>query len=131
MICNLRPLFLGSLAVLVLASCGGGGSSNPLSSGATCPSGSTLTYENFGKKFMTDYCVRCHSSTLVGATARPDAPAGINFDTLGGVVNNRVTIDAQAASGPSATHTAMPPDGAMPTADERTKLGEWLACGVP
>ena len=129
---TMRKLLLGMFALTAVAvACGGGAPANPLSSGSTCPSSSTLTYDNFGKKFMTDYCIRCHSSALVGAVSRSDAPAGVNFDTLGGVTTNRVAIDAQAASGPTATHTAMPPDGGFPSTAERAKLGEWLACGVP
>ena len=39
-------------------------------SGAGCKEGSTLTWDSFGEKFMTDYCTRCHASSLAGA-ARP------------------------------------------------------------
>ena len=36
--------------------------------GATCPQDAgMLTYEEFGKPFMEEYCVRCHSSQLTGA----------------------------------------------------------------
>ncbi|HTU58902.1 MAG TPA: hypothetical protein VMF89_10725, partial [Polyangiales bacterium] len=48
--------------------------------GTMCPEGGgTLTYENFGKKFMEDYCLTCHS---VDSKDRKMAPADHNFDTL-------------------------------------------------
>lgn len=96
---------------------------------ATCPQGSTLTYANFGQAFMTQYCTRCHSSTLSGA-ARMGAPANHDFDTQIGVLRVADHVDQSAASGPAATNDQMPPDGAMPTLEERQKLAEWIACGT-
>lgn len=97
--------------------------------GATCPDGGgTLTYENFGKKFMEDYCLTCHS---VDSKDRKMAPADHNFDTLGDVDIMRAHIDQYAGSGPDATNTMMPPAGnPAPSEAERKKLSEWLACGV-
>ncbi|WP_257448772.1 c-type cytochrome [Archangium lipolyticum] len=112
--------------VLVLAGCGE--STGP--SGATCPQGSALTYQNFGKTFMDTYCTRCHSTVLSGA-ARQDAPEDQNFNTPEGVRAHLKDVDAWTASGPDRTNTEMPPNGTMPTDDERKKLGEWLACGAP
>ena len=97
---------------------------------ADCPTGSTLTWANFGQKFMTDYCTRCHASQLTGA-ARHGAPSFHDFDTPSGVRAVADHIDEEAASGPAATNTAMPPDGAKPTLEERQQLGEWLACDAP
>lgn len=100
------------------------------SSGAVCPDGgSDLTYDNFGKDFFSAYCVSCHASTLTGA-ARVGAPANHDFDTLAGIRAQIDHIDETTAAGPSATNTSMPPSGG-PTEAERTKLGEWLACGAP
>jgi uncharacterized membrane protein len=98
--------------------------------GATCPPGSTLTYDNFGRAFMTKYCTRCHSSQLAG-DARQDAPEGHDFDTREGVVAVQDHVDQMAAAGPDAVNTDMPPDGAAPSEAERYQLGEWLACGAP
>jgi cytochrome c5 len=95
--------------------------------GATCDD--TLTYDNFGKEFFASYCLSCHSSKLSGATARSGAPSDHNFDTLQGIQANIDHIDETTAAGPSATNTAMPPGGG-PTLEERTKLGQWLACGA-
>jgi uncharacterized membrane protein len=98
-----------------------------VATGAVCPSGSTLTYDDFARPFMTSYCTRCHSSTLSGA-ARNGAPAGHDFDTEAGILAVADHVDGLAAAGPNAVNTAMPPDGAKPTEAERRQLGEWLAC---
>jgi hypothetical protein len=99
-------------------------------SGATCPSDSTLTYDNFGKDFVGKYCLRCHSDKVTG-TARNKAPADHNFDKLSDIALLVPHIDQYAAAGPASTNTKMPPDGAKPSTDERKQLGEWLACGTP
>jgi hypothetical protein len=99
-------------------------------SGATCPTNSTLTYDNFGKDFMTKYCLRCHSSKVTGA-ARMMAPADHNFDTQAEIALLTEHIDQYAAAGPASTNVKMPLNGTKPTLDERKKLGEWLACEAP
>lgn len=98
--------------------------------GATCPSDNKLTYENFGKKFMDDYCQRCHGSTVKDA-ARNGAPADHTFDTLADVDLLKGHIDQRAGSGPKATNTKMPPSDPKPSMEERQKLSQWIACGVP
>ena len=95
-------------------------------SGATCD-GSTLTYENFGREFMDEYCTRCHSSSLEG-DARNCAPSDHNFDTLDEILLYWDHIDEHAAAGPDSINTEMPPSGAKPTEQERRDLGTWLAC---
>lgn len=99
-------------------------------SGAECPGGSTLTYESFGQQFMSDYCVRCHSSSVMGAD-RKGAPAGHDFDSLAGIQLVSDHVDQKAAAGPSSINTAMPPSDPRPSMEEREQLGEWLACGAP
>jgi hypothetical protein len=98
-------------------------------SGAVCAPAENLTYETFGRAFMESYCVRCHSSKLTGA-ARNGATVDHDFDTFIGVFNVAEHIDENAAAGPDAVNTAMPPDGPKPTLEERQKLGKWLACVV-
>jgi uncharacterized membrane protein len=123
---HFRPLIAAACgAVLMLAGCDDIGPT-----GATCPQGSTVTAQNFGTAFMNQYCNRCHSSTLSGA-ARQDAPADANFDTLEGVRHSAHDIDEWAGAGPNRENTEMPPNGSMPTKEERQKLSEWLACGAP
>lgn len=97
---------------------------------ATCPQGSTLTYANFGQPFMETYCTRCHASDRTGAD-RNGAPSFHDFDTLFGIQAVSDHIDMTSASGPAATNTSMPPDGLMPSLEERQQLGEWIACGMP
>jgi hypothetical protein len=106
------------------------------------PDPDTLTWENFGQKFMTDYCTMCHSSTLPHAQ-RNGAPLYHDYDTLRTVLYIPDHIDADAGSGPAAHNTRMPPaqcpstpggpldrDCAKPTDAERTNLSMWLACEV-
>jgi uncharacterized membrane protein len=95
-------------------------------SGATCD-GSTLTYDNFGRQFMADYCTSCHSSSLEG-DARNCAPSDHNFDTLDEILLYWDHIDEAAAAGPDSVNTAMPPKEPRPTEQERRDLGTWLAC---
>ena len=95
--------------------------------GTVCPDGgSELTYENFGKKFMQDYCLSCHS---VDSQDRKGAPGDHNFDTLADVDLMKAHIDQYAGSGPDATNTMMPKADPKPTMAERQQLSEWLACG--
>lgn len=97
-------------------------------SGATCPSDSTLTYEDFAAPFMAEYCNGCHSSTLTG-DARQGAPEFHDFDTKNGILAVADHVDWKAASGPDATNELMPVgSGPVPTLVEREQLGEWLAC---
>ena len=97
--------------------------------GATCPTGSTLTYANFGQTFMQTYCLRCHSASVTGA-ARMNAPADHNFDNIGQIQGLADHIDEHAGSGPDATNTEMPPNDPKPSTAERAQLSEWLACGA-
>ena len=103
-------LVLGLLAI----GCSGG------SSGATCPTNSTLTYDNFGRQFFATYCDHCH--------ANGTRPA---LSTLAQIRADTTSIDSQAAAGASSVNTAMPQGNPTPTEAARRQLGEWLACGAP
>lgn len=114
---------------LCLAGCGGE-DEPPLegaATGTTCPSSSTLTYDNFGRNFFRAFCQRCHSAD---STNRNGAPSGVNFDTLEQIRSHSERIDELAGLGPDAENTAMPPKGLLPTDVERQRLSEWLACGA-
>ena len=77
--------------------------------GSVCPESSTLSYDTFGRAFMTAYCTRCHASTLQG-TARQGAPSDHDFDTLEGIRETPAEhIDEEAAAGPVKVNTSMPP----------------------
>lgn len=82
----------------------------------TGASGCTLTYENFGKQFMTMYCATCHTGLFAGH--------GVMLDSLAGVQRNKAAIKQQAVTG-----TAMPQANPKPTSAERQQLGQWLDCG--
>ena len=111
-------------------SCGSDGVEFGPPTAAVCPSGSTLTYANFGQPFMETYCTGCHASTLVGDD-RNGAPTFHDFDTIEGIRSVADHIDQMAASGPNATNVGMPNDDPKPSLTERQQLGEWLACGAP
>ncbi len=114
-------------ALLTAAATGCPSPTEPTPSGATCPPGNTLTYDGFGRAFMTSYCTRCHASTLDGPD-RHGAPLFHDFDSLRGILNVGHHVDEYAAAGPLAVNTLMPYDGARPTLLERQQLGTWLAC---
>ncbi|HET8935409.1 MAG TPA: hypothetical protein VFN67_18305 [Polyangiales bacterium] len=97
---------------------------------AACPTDNKPTYANFGEKFMKDYCLRCHS-TAVKDAARNGAPSDHNFDALADIDLLKNHIDQYAGSGPKITNTKMPPSDPKPTMEEREKLSQWIACGVP
>lgn len=127
--------WLGSgFVTLVSAGCSDGrGGADGAATGSTCPPSSTLTYESFAQPFMARYCTSCHSQELTGASRR-GAPSDHNFDSRLGIAEvAAVHLDSQAAAGPNAVNTAMPPDDfePMPTEAERRQLGEWLACEQP
>jgi hypothetical protein len=90
-----------------------------------CPEDSVLTSENFGAAFMLTYCTGCHHSALPDGE-RAGAPVGVDFELLIKVRAQAERIWARAGD----QNATMPPVG-PPPADERARLGEWLACGAP
>lgn len=130
------------LLSLLLAACSN--TEVPAPTEAVCPDPDpgTLTWDNFGQKFMTDYCTTCHASTLP-RSQRNGAPLYHDFDTLPGVLQVPEHIDEYAGSGPAASNSTMPPSrcpsvpgGALdrdcpkPSEAERKNLSLWLACEV-
>ena len=109
--------------VTAQAGCGGGDGGT----GSVCPTTAPPTYDTFAKPFFDTYCVSCHSSARTGAQ-RGGAPVGRDYDTLAGVRTDLDAIDAESAAGPDATNTSIPPGIPQPSADDRKKLGEFLAC---
>lgn len=134
---------VGGALTLALVSCGPeGGDGDPDAGGrertrrpgathASCPDGSTLTYESFGRELLDHWCVRCHSSELTTVTDRGGAPLGMDFDTAELAREHRAEIDSVAAAGPTRVNLYMPIGTEQPTDEERELLGEWLACGAP
>ncbi len=98
--------------------------------GSTCPPTDPPDYASFGMAFFATYCLDCHSQTRSGAD-RHDAPIAIDFDTRTLVRENTSNIDKQAAWGPDAHNSIMPPAGErQPTDAERIRLGEYIACEI-
>jgi uncharacterized membrane protein len=120
----MKPIGLALVTLLISAT---GCTSTP--SGATCPSDNAPTYDNFGREFMQTYCTSCHSRDAVN---RHGAPADQNYDTEDDIRAHAAAIDAEAASGPNGTNTAMPdmsgPVHTPPNDQDRAVLGQFLAC---
>jgi len=85
---------------------------------------SFLRYDNFGAPFLANWCRACHSADLP-ADMRQNAPAGVDFDSLGDARRWWFEIERTARQGGS-----MPPAGG-PSASERDLLVEWVTCGAP
>lgn len=105
----------------LLAACGG-----PLGIDEyPCPEqGTSLDYEEFGEPFLREWCNECHDAQ---APDRLGAPDSFVFDTREDVLRHRARIFIRAA-GPN---DSMPPGPDDPSAGERERLAEWLACGAP
>ena len=149
------------LLVITLLAIGCG--PNPTKTGTLCPSPDPLTLAystqatpacsgstndgdcGFGKRFMDQYCINCHTSKLPHAADRNGAPLYHDFDTLEGVLEVPDHIDEQAGAGPNAHNDFMPGAGTggrcpsvaggaldeacpAPTDEERQKLAVWIAC---
>jgi hypothetical protein len=90
-----------------------------------CPEENDLSFEGFGGPFLISWCNGCHASGLPEAE-RQGAPVGIDFDDI-----ELIRAQAERIWARSGDHNlTMPPVGG-PEDDERTMLGEWLACGAP
>jgi hypothetical protein len=94
------------------------GSSKPDAGGTKADAGtggacSALTYESFGKGFITTYCASCHSA------------GDFVLTSLANIKKFKADIKEQAVDS-----KRMPQKGAkQPTDAERAKLGQWLDCG--
>ncbi|MFT3697306.1 MAG: hypothetical protein QM831_29455 [Kofleriaceae bacterium] len=75
---------------------------------------STLTYDNFGESFVSEYCSSCHAGKQ-----RPD------LSSQSGIQANVDDILNEAV------YTSDMPDGGSLTNEQRITLGQWLECGAP
>lgn len=87
-----------------------------------CPN--DLTYDNFGRGLMAQYCTGCHS-TNIPASQRNGAPSVVNLDHYVGVMDWVQYIQDEAVP----EVPTMPPGGGT-TQLERDLLQEWLTCAV-
>ena len=106
------------LAFVVLAAC----DSAPMDmSDYPCPpTGTTLTYDNFGAQFLDENCNTCHAAA---DGHRHGAPDSFRFDTLDEVHQHRDRIFVRSA----ASNNSMPPGPVDPPSDQRDQLADWLA----
>ena len=88
-----------------------------------CAGAMTVTWNSWGRGFLTEACQGCHHSE---ATQRYGAPDDIVFDTVDDAWTHADRILARAA----ADDPTMPPAGGV-TEDDRTRLVWWLTCGEP
>ncbi|MCA9621269.1 MAG: hypothetical protein KC731_19740 [Myxococcales bacterium] len=88
-----------------------------------CDEAPSVTWQTFGRGFLTTHCQGCHAST---APDRRGAPPGLAFDDEASVAQHR---DAILASVTGDTPT-MPPNGG-PTQDDRDRVALWLLCDPP
>ena len=117
---SIAGLFLIVTSAFGFAACNGDDDDDGEGQLPACPSaGTSLTYDNFGKQFFTDYCVSCH---FEGTTVKGAEP----YDTQSAIQAAAEDIYGRAGG----TNTNMPQSGAKPTSDERNKLAEWLSCGA-
>jgi len=84
-----------------------------------CPPNMPHTYENFGRRFFTEHCFRCHGGSG-GYSSR-------TFTSLQSIRDNKDRIFLNSAL----DNTAMPPGPDDPPESERRALADWLACGAP
>ena len=89
--------------------------------GFACGSAPSVTWENWGRGFVTTHCQGCHAST---APDRYGATEGVYFDTEADIrlwadrIDVRVLVDED-----------MPPAGGL-SADESFLLKTFLDCGL-
>lgn len=83
------------------------------------------TYDTFALPLFTNYCLRCHSTTLSGA-ARNGAPLGYDWDDPASVRTHRGEM--RNAVG---VMNFMPPSAPRPTCDERARLVRWIDADSP
>lgn len=134
----MRPVLLG----LLFAGCSAAAAPTPTQTVCPTPDPMALTWDNFGREFMAEFCNSCHSSTLLHSE-RNGAPLFHDYDALMTVLYLPNHIDEQAGAGPAATNTLMPParcpstpggpidrDCPQPTQQQREELSAWLACEV-
>lgn len=82
-----------------------------------------VTWDNFGRGFVTQHCQPCHGS---GSVSRNGAPEPVQFDTEDQVwtMADRVLVRA------TGTTPSMPPEGGV-SDDDRELLRMWLTCDTP
>ena len=81
-----------------------------------CPPGNTLNYQNFGRRFFTEYCVSCHGGSA--------GYSSLSFTTHESIRQHRERIFENATG----DNPPMPPGPDDPPEADRRALADWLAC---
>ena len=102
--------------LVLLVACGG----KDEASDSSAPCDPSVTYESFGRGFVTQHCQTCHAST---SPDRRGAPRDVVFDTEDDVWANADAIRVRAIE-----QGDMPPQGGV-SADDLALLDRWLSCG--
>ena len=126
------------ISITLLVCCGGASGADPdeptamnpnkplpVPTSLDCPTGTNLSYENFGAQFLRRYCSECHSVDLAGVD-RHGAPDSVNFDSSADAISLRIEMIRSAGS----DDASMPPGVAI-LKGERALFREWLNCGAP
>ena len=92
----------------------------PAAEDEACDDVPVVTWDSFGRAFVTESCQGCHASTT---DDREGAPEDVVFDTEGDVWRFADRVLARA-TGDAPT---LPPLGG-PSEDDRQKLRWWLEC---
>ena len=121
--------WLSQLAVGCLLACGGSDDTGTVptgldsggAAGFPCDTAPSVTWENWGRAFVTTHCQGCHAST---APDRYGAPENVAFDTLSDLRlwEQRVRVRVLELED-------MPPAGGL-TDDEKFLLETLLDCGL-
>ncbi len=96
----------------------------PVESNLDCPSGTKLSYENFGHRFLQEYCTQCHHQALE-EDERSGATIYVNLDERKDIASWRFLMYERVIK-----KKDMPPLNII-SDDERSYFGEWLNCGAP
>ena len=85
-----------------------------------CASVPVVTWDSFGKGFVTGSCQTCHASTSPNLHG---APEDVVFDTEADVLESAALV-LEVATGDA---PRMPPEGGV-SEDDRARLEWWLTC---
>jgi hypothetical protein len=98
----------------------------PNSETLNCPKGTHLTFENFGKGYLLNHCLSCHSSHL-SKEQRNKAPIEKNFNQQEHVVQFRPSI-LKVVQKNSPDHSHYVNRSAQ---TDKEQFIKWLNCGSP
>ncbi len=115
-------------------SSGAGGSASGGASGAGGGAAGD-TWENYGKGFMTTYCVSCHNDDNQGSATRDyhmlQAVKAESEDIACGLAKSQEVWSARGCTGGPAAMQFPAGGGAKPDDAERDRILAWIDAGMP